>query len=323
MDLGVVIENKLKVSQWRETASRRAKTVLGCMRSNESKTRSHYSSLLDVGETIPGACSDPRRRLPACNCSLRFHLPEDFPAPVCVYYQLSNYFQNNRRYSVSRDDQQLSGLAWALRHPVQECQPYRWNGSGVPIAPCGSIANSLFNDSFQLFYLQANGSLAPVHLDKRGISWWTDTNVKFHNPELVNGSLPLAFNGTAKPPFWPRPVFELDHGDLNNTGFINERFIVWMRIAALPTFRKLYARIHHDNFTVALPRGTYYLNITYSYPVLAFHGTKKVIFSTVSWMGGKNSFLGIAYLVVGSACILGGFVMMVVHFKYRHLDEDD
>ncbi|KAJ7312028.1 hypothetical protein JRQ81_006358, partial [Phrynocephalus forsythii] len=258
-----------------------------------------------------------------CFCSLHFELSEDFPAPVCVYYELNSYYQNNRRYSVSRDDAQLSGNAWALRNPVQDCQPYQKNSSGFPIAPCGSIANSLFNDTFALSRQVSKGAPVNVTLERRGISWWTDTNVKFRNPEPVNRSLELAFKGTAKPPFWPKPVFDLGKGEPNNTGMVNEGFIVWMRIAALPNFRKLYACIHQGNSSVALPRGKYHLNITYNYPVLAFKGTKKVIFSTLSWMGGKNPFLGIAYIVVGSACILTGIAMLVAHLKYRHLIEED
>ncbi|KAF7242784.1 Cell cycle control protein 50B [Varanus komodoensis] len=261
--------------------------------------------------------------LASCWCTACFELPADFPAPVCLYYQLSNYFQNNRRYSVSRDDAQLSGEAWALRHPIQECQPYRTTAQGIPIAPCGSVANSLFNDTFELYRQLENGSQEAISLDKRGISWWTDTNVKFRNPEPVNGSLAQAFLGTAKPPFWHVQVFELDKGNPNNTGFVNEAFIVWMRIAALPTFRKLYARVGNGSAVMGLPQGTYCLNITYNYPVLSFHGGKKVIFSTLSWMGGKNPFLGIAYLVFGSVCVVTGIVMLVVHIKYRHLNEED
>lgn len=37
---------------------------------------------------------------------LCFFLPQ---GPVFVYYGLSNYFQNYRRYSASRDDYQLYG----------------------------------------------------------------------------------------------------------------------------------------------------------------------------------------------------------------------
>lgn len=51
----------------------------------------------------------------------------------------------------------------------------------------------------------------------------------------------------------------------DNSGFINEDFIVWMRTAALPTFRKLYRLIERkSDLHPTLPAGRYYLNITYS-----------------------------------------------------------
>jgi len=48
--------------------------------------------------------------------------------------------------------------------------------------------------------------------------------------------------------------------------------------------------------------------------VTAFDGKKSLVLSTTSFMGGKNTFLGIAYLVVGFACIL-----LAVIFAVRQL----
>lgn len=71
--------------------------------------------------------------------------------------------------------------------------------------------------------------------------------------------------GTVKPPNWPKPIYELKEKDFENNGFINEDFIVWMRTAAFPTFKKLHRRLNRvQHFTEGLPAGNYSFEITYS-----------------------------------------------------------
>ena len=67
-----------------------------------------------------------------------------------------------------------------------------------------------------------------------------------------------------KPPFWSKPAYELDPTDPANNGFINQDFLVWMRRAALPDFRKLYRRITEGDYQSGLPAGNYSLEISYS-----------------------------------------------------------
>jgi len=49
------------------------------------------------------------------------------------------------------------------------------------------------------------------------------------------------------------------------------------------------------------------------FPVTIYDGTKAILFSTRTVMGGKNPFLGIAYVVVAGICILLGALFTVTH----------
>ena len=98
-------------------------------------------------------------------CSLKVNLDKDMPAPVFVYYRLTNFYQNNRKYVKSFDLQQLKGAAiYPASSLSPDCDPLRTNdketwvminnvnvtvpaGSAV-YYPCGLIANSLFSGIF-------------------------------------------------------------------------------------------------------------------------------------------------------------------------------
>ena len=146
----------------------------------------------------------------------------------------------------SRDDKQLYGDI--DRTLTEDCEPFKTvNDADKKYAPCGAIANSLFNDTIKLKHWIDGGDKDEVPLNRTGIAWDSDKTYKFKNPSYEYDDPSTAweklkekFEGTAKPMDWQKNIWELDKENPDNNGFLNEDLIVWMRTAALPNFRKLY-----------------------------------------------------------------------------------
>lgn len=50
------------------------------------------------------------------------------------------------------------------------------------------------------------------------------------------------------------------------------------------------------------------------FPVADFHGTKSIVLTTRTVMGGNNPVIGFAYAIVSGICILLGLVFLLAHF---------
>jgi len=283
-----------------------------CTNANNTKCHEFFNSEIAAG-----------RQFPTCSCKLKFDIDRDVEGPVYFYYRLTNFYQNHRIYVKSRDNAQLAGKAVTSLN--RDCQPYEKDASGRSIAPCGTIANSLFNDT----YTMQDSSGNSVTMDRSQIAWKTDHETKFNNPTSKGtcvspsgvNNLTCQFDDFAKPPFWKYPieeVWKITNSDKttpppdNQNGYENQPLEVWMRTAAFPTFRKLYGILQGT-----LKNGTYELEVEYNYPVVGFDGTKSFVIAQMTWAGGKNPFLGIAYIVVGSMSLISAIALFVVHKTHQ------
>ncbi|KAJ6440479.1 LEM3/CDC50 family protein [Purpureocillium lavendulum] len=265
---------------------------------------------LATGATVPNTT----------RCWLTFNIPEPMGPPVLFYYHLTNFYQNHRRYVESMDQQQLKGDLRSIGDiKGSKCTPLTGehnDGVEKPYYPCGLIANSLFNDSYSNPELlnppNATGNeTLPYNMTTKGIAWTSDRDLYGQTKYKPTEVLP--------PPNWAKLYpnnYTEDHPPPNLKDW--EAFQVWMRTAGLPSFSKLYQR----NDTHEMPDGRYQIVVEDHFPMLEYKGTKAILITTRTVMGGRNNFLGIAYIAVGGVCIILGAVFTATHLiKPRKLGD--
>ena len=332
------------------------------------------SSLVEISKTYSAEPSLVNGYMQSKMVDLRITITEDMTGPVYVYYGLSNFYQNHRRYVSSRSDSQLVGasLSTDASDYSSACTPMTSDSGANLLYPCGLVAWSVFNDTFSFFIKDsvsaADSSAVALEMDESPltIAWRSDVERKFGNivpsdiassgspySDLMNMWIvsdfppalckPTSLSSTSQP-VYVRTVevsgksyrkadcdysaktcsFTLDRSSneeftcangferiVNPAGWgvENGHFINWMRTAGLPEFRKLYAKI-----PTSLTKGQVIIvRIEGAFPVDSFGGSKRIIFATTSTLGGKNTFLGYAYLTVG--VIAGLFAIL---FAFRH-----
>lgn len=130
-----------------------------------------------------------------------------------------------------------------------DCDPLPKAPDGRYYWPCGLAAQSFFNGIYiYIYYIDSIKLTQPntLIMYESDITWKTDREKKFKNPKTIDKTkyvyLDEAYPG----------LISLEKSDDNTKsnyyggGVQDEHFIVWMKTAALPNFRKLYGRITED-----------------------------------------------------------------------------
>lgn len=227
-------------------------------------------------------------------CFVTFELPHDINPPIFLYYRLTNFFQNHRKYVESYDIAQIGGKSVSASDLTSNCDPLR-KRDGKAIYPCGLIANSLFNDTFSspvLLNTKSGSTNETYELSSDDISWSSDREHRFKKTTYKASEV-------VPPPNWVK-LYPDGYTDDNLPDISQMQHLQnWMRTAALPTFLKLYLK----NTTATFSSGTYEMEIGLNYPVSIYGGTKSLLITTNSVLGGRNMSLGIIYVVVAVICL--------------------
>lgn len=126
---------------------------------------------------------------------LDFTVTQSMSGPVYMYYELTDFYQNNRRYVESVDSAQLDAGDSVSTSPSaysSNCDPWYetsvTDGAGVStkkqLYPCGLVARSVFNDTFTIIAASSSSpsNFSEVALDESPgtICWSQDVAHKYN-----------------------------------------------------------------------------------------------------------------------------------------------
>jgi len=220
-------------------------------------------------------------------CTFDVTINEDMEAPVLMYYVVDPFFQNYNRYVLTVYHNQLHGKKIG-KGSLSRCKntDSLTTPSGKEMVPCGLMATSVFNDTFEIV---AHNGESGVTIDQTGIAWKSDVD-RFENPE--------GYGEAGKEKSWI-----VDRYPGFPQGAKNEHFVAWMRPEAYPSVRKPYGWLREKS----LRKGdTLTLRINASFPTESLEASKELVLTTVTAFGGRNDAFGIFLIAVGLICFMLG-----------------
>ncbi|KAK2197331.1 bifunctional CDC50-LEM3 family/Cell cycle control protein 50A [Babesia duncani] len=181
-----------------------------------------------------------------------------------IFYKLSNFYQNNKKYKQSIDYRQLEGEVITDENSLVSCVPFIKDEDGKIYHPCGAIALQVFTDTFKLYSDEEMKREITLNDSREAITPRYGTHTLFKNPSAED-----------KEKYKDKVNFWLEEADIKTKlsadtagiGVENGHFINWIDVAALPNFKKLYAVLDANKLQLPL-----YLAVNVSYIVLPSEG---------------------------------------------------
>lgn len=269
------------------------------------------------------------------SCIASFTIDKDMDGPLYLYYELTNFYQNNIKYQKSIPWTQLSGDTSETEEDLALiCDPLVTNGTDV-LNPCGLVSNSFFTDRYGL--ISATSTINGVNPATAGFD---ESQLVFTSPDYfqqpndfdfssISGSCPSECGtitqkcescGEVQSPCkcWKDPMtstsymyhypdddttdylYEMYPNQINPIeGVTNEHFKVWMTIAGLPTFRKPYGKIDGPFKSGDVVK----FSVQSYYDVKKFDGTKSLVLTERYSLGLPNAGIGTTFIVCGTLSI--------------------
>lgn len=260
--------------------------------SNEEREQSLFNSL-----ALPGGVPD---------CLVDLEVDTEMEGDVYVYFEMRNQFQNVRRYVTSVSYSQLRGKD-EKPSSLNQCKPEKYlgreqNSSLVDdglVNPCGLIAWSFQNDTIGI---SVGGN--SVFVNDNDIAWPQDVKRLIGDYDTVNFNTEPRYRGG---------------GEVTVPLNQDQHFLVWLRLGPRSVFRKLYGVIDKSSLPFGrIAAGTTVTAVIQNqYNSYNFDGEKYVVISTLSFLGGRNDFLGIFFLVMASLYALTAAVVLVITLLKR------
>jgi hypothetical protein len=212
---------------------------------------------------------------------------------LVLFYRLTHFYQNHRRFVTSRSPEQLAGEFVGLGG-LGDCEPLV-NSSGRMYLPSGLSAVSFCNDTFQL--------RGPFPFAQDAIAWGADLDLfrPLHQDYPADGR-------------WLEADADFPGGQTN------QHFIVWMRAAALPNVVKTFAVCKSCH----IPAGDYVVEVNNRYPTATFRGEKWIGIEERGAFGASNRFMVGLSLALGALWLACDVAFVIIDcFRPRSIGDPD